>query len=145
MAQKGIFVSLKVCICTIQSLHKPSAKVQFLEFLFIQNSKYCVKSIYRRHKLTANSNRNSFNLSWHRIYKSGVGSSWLKMLMQEICLFSTITGSYFASNLENSPAAFCNVVKLKIFNRPRCESFHVCLWMRRNLAHTPGFEANLAN
>lgn len=36
----------------------------------------------------------------------------------DVCLLSTITGSSFASNLEKSPAAFSDVVKLKIFHRP---------------------------
>lgn len=43
----------------------------------------------------------------------------------DVCLLSTIIGSYFASNLENSPAVFCDIVKLKIFSRSHCESFHV--------------------
>lgn len=35
MAPKGILVYFKVYICTLQPLVKPSAKVQFLQFLFI--------------------------------------------------------------------------------------------------------------
>lgn len=128
MAPKGIFVYFKVYICTLQPLFKPSAKVQFLQFPFIQNSKCCARSIYRGIQTHPQLKYEFICLVVAFVHLVWVVHGWRCWPNRHLPpLHYNETRSYFAKILESLPAEFCDVINLMIFNRPRWESFHARL------------------